>query len=118
MVAGRKIQREIIIRHWQKDWKTICGDLNKNGPPRLRYLKAQSVSRKWHFLGLGDVTLLEEVYHLGVGFGVSEAKPRPVALFLFLLHADADVELSATSSAPYLPVCSHTSCHADKGPNL
>ena len=52
-----------------------CGSFKENGPHRL-------IGRGI----IGGVTLLEEVYHWGVGFEVSKAEASLVAHCLFLLH--------------------------------
>jgi hypothetical protein len=49
---------------------------------------------------------------LGDGLEVSEAQARSSGI-LFLLPTDPDVELSATSRAPSLPACHHTSHYDD-----
>jgi hypothetical protein len=66
---------------------------------------------------LGVVALLEEVY-LGVGFEVSDAQLRVHCHSSVALLLDWDEELSATSSAQCLPVCSHASRQNDSEPNL
>jgi hypothetical protein len=50
--------------------------------------------------------LVGENISLEVGFGFQKLKPGLVASF-FLQPVDPDVELSATTSAPCLPVCCH-----------
>lgn len=75
------------------------------GPPRITHLGF------WGDASLGaGVTLLEEVYQLGMGF--CQANPSG---FHFLLPMDLDAELSNTMSAR---VCCHVPCHADSRLNL
>jgi len=48
------------------------------------------------------------------GLEVSYAQALPSVGHSLLRHTkDPDIELSATSPAPYPPVCHHTSCHDD-----
>lgn len=66
---------------------------------------------------LGDVALLEEVCHSGVGFEVSKGQARPT-VSLFLMHADLDEGLEATSPASCLPAFSRAPCYDDRELNL
>lgn len=90
-----------------------CGGLSENGPHRLI---GNSTIRRFGLVGV--VGFVGGSVSLGTGFEVSEIKPGPVSLSPFQLPSDLDVELSAISSAPCLPICSHASHHDDKGLNL
>lgn len=82
-----------------------CGGLNKNGPggPYTPMLGHQ----QWHYLIRNNrCDFVGGSVPLGVHFKVSKAHTCPRAS-LFLLLADQDVELSTTSLAPWLTVCSH-----------
>lgn len=70
------------------------------------------VIRKWHYLGrIRKWALVGRSVSLKVGSEVSKAQVRP-SVSLFLLPVDLDIELLATSPAPCLTACCHTSHHA------
>lgn len=58
---------------------------------------------------LGDMALLEDVCHWGVGFEVSDAQAKPRVTLPAACPSDA--ELSATFPAPCLSECCHASCY-------
>ena len=92
-----------------------CDNLNTNVPQRLIFqcignsIWSTIVAVGWSFGG--------SVWHWRKALGFQMLKPCLVSS-LFLLPVNLDVELLASSPAPWMLVCHHTSHHGDNKLNL